>query len=46
VVPRDVWHKLTLREPGQLLHITPGPRGDARPLPAESAGSNNDGQGR
>ena len=46
VVPQGVWHKLTLREPSQILHITPGPGGDARPLPTESAGSNNDGQGR
>lgn len=49
VVPQGVWHKLTLREPGQLLHITPGPGGHARPLPAESAGSagsDNDDQGR
>jgi mannose-6-phosphate isomerase-like protein (cupin superfamily) len=46
VVPQGVWHKLTLREPGQLLHITPGPNGSARPLPAESATSNNSGKGR
>ena len=46
VVPRGVWHKLTLREPGQLLHITPGPGGDARPLPAELPGSHDDGRGR
>jgi mannose-6-phosphate isomerase-like protein (cupin superfamily) len=45
VVPQGIWHKLTLREPGQLLHITPGPNGSARPLPTESATSNNDGQG-
>ena len=45
VVPQGVWHKLTLREPGQLLHITPGPNGSARPLPAESATSTN-GRGR
>ena len=32
VVPRGVWHKVTMREPGQLIHITPGPNGDARPL--------------
>ena len=32
VVPRGVWHRLTMREPGQLIHITPGPNGDARPL--------------
>jgi len=33
VVPRGVWHLVTLREPGQLIHITPGPGGDHRPLP-------------
>lgn len=32
VLPKGVWHKLTLREACQLLHITPGPNGDARPL--------------
>lgn len=32
VVPRGIWHRITLREPGRLLHITPGPHGDARPL--------------
>jgi mannose-6-phosphate isomerase-like protein (cupin superfamily) len=32
VVPKGIWHKVTLREPGQLIHITPGPGGDARPL--------------
>ena len=45
VVPRGVWHNLTLREAGQLLHITPGPGGDARPILVESAGSNHDGDG-
>ncbi len=30
VVPQGVWHKITMRQPGQLLHITPGPDGDAR----------------
>jgi len=34
VVPKGVWHKITMRQPGQLLHITPGPNGDARPLGA------------
>ena len=33
VVPKGVWHKITLREPGRLIHITPGPNGNARPLP-------------
>ena len=32
VVPKGVWHKVTMREPGQLIHITPGPNGDFRPL--------------
>lgn len=31
VVPQGVWHQITIREPGQLIHITPGPNGDARP---------------
>ena len=32
VVPKGVWHQITMREPGRLIHITPGPNGDARPL--------------
>jgi mannose-6-phosphate isomerase-like protein (cupin superfamily) len=32
VVPRGVWHKVTMREPGRLLHITPGPNGESRRL--------------
>jgi mannose-6-phosphate isomerase-like protein (cupin superfamily) len=32
VVPKGVWHQITMREPAQLIHITPGPNGDARPL--------------
>ena len=32
VVPRGVWHRVLVREPGQLLHITPGPRGEWRPV--------------
>jgi len=35
VVPQGVWHQITSREPGQLIHITPGPNGDARPLRTE-----------
>jgi mannose-6-phosphate isomerase-like protein (cupin superfamily) len=35
VVPQGVWHQITIREPGQLIHITPGPEGDARHLPTE-----------
>ena len=32
VVPKGVWHRVVLREPSQLLHITPGPGGEWRPL--------------
>jgi mannose-6-phosphate isomerase-like protein (cupin superfamily) len=30
VVPQGIWHRISLREPGILIHITPGPNGDAR----------------
>lgn len=33
VVPQGVWHLIDVIEPGQLVNITPGPRGDHRPLP-------------
>ena len=32
VVPRGVWHRVLLGEPSQILHITPGPGGEHRPL--------------
>lgn len=32
VIPRGVWHRVVLREPSQLLHITPGPNGECWPL--------------
>jgi hypothetical protein len=32
VVPRGVWHQILTEEPGQLLHITPGPGGRHRPV--------------
>jgi mannose-6-phosphate isomerase-like protein (cupin superfamily) len=35
VVPQGVWHQITIRESGQLIHITPGPNGEARPLRTE-----------
>jgi len=35
VVPQGVWHQITTREPGRLVHITPGPNGDARPRRTE-----------
>ena len=31
VVPRGVWHNILCQEPAQIIHITPGPGGDARP---------------
>jgi mannose-6-phosphate isomerase-like protein (cupin superfamily) len=37
VVPRGVWHLITLQEPGQLIHITPGPGGGHRPLPVSQS---------
>lgn len=33
VVPQGVWHRVRLVEPGVLVHVTPGPNGDHRPLP-------------
>jgi hypothetical protein len=33
VVPRGVWHRIFIEERGQLIHITPGPGGQHRPLP-------------
>jgi mannose-6-phosphate isomerase-like protein (cupin superfamily) len=35
VVPQGVWHQIAVVEPGQLIHITPGPSGEARLLPTE-----------
>lgn len=32
VVPKGVWHRISLREPGTLIHLTPGPHGESRPL--------------
>lgn len=32
IVPKGEWHKVSLLEPTRLLHITPGPDGDHRPL--------------
>jgi mannose-6-phosphate isomerase-like protein (cupin superfamily) len=33
IVPRGVWHRLIPHEPSQMVHITPGPGGEHRPLP-------------
>ncbi len=32
IVPKGEWHKVHVLEKTQLLHITPGPDGDHRPL--------------
>ena len=32
VVPRGVWHRVTLREPSRVLYLTPGPRTQYRPF--------------
>ena len=33
-VPRGVWHNILRCESGQIVHITPGPGGEARPRPS------------
>ena len=37
VVPKGVWHRVLIREPSQLLHVTPGPKGEWRPLREDGA---------
>lgn len=37
VVPRGVWHRVVPNEASQLVHITPGPGGEHRPLRPTSA---------
>ncbi len=32
VVPKGIWHRVLIEEPTQLIHITPGPGGEHRPL--------------
>jgi mannose-6-phosphate isomerase-like protein (cupin superfamily) len=31
IVPKDLWHKVSILEETQLFHMTPGPNGDHRP---------------
>jgi hypothetical protein len=31
-VPKGEWHRVHVLEKTQLIHITPGPNGDHRPL--------------
>jgi len=33
IVKKGEWHKVQLLEKAQLMHITPGPNGEHRPLP-------------
>ena len=37
VVPRGVWHRLIANETSVLVHVTPGPNGEARPLARQRA---------
>jgi mannose-6-phosphate isomerase-like protein (cupin superfamily) len=37
IVPRGTWHRVVLQEPSRILHITPGPGGEHRPLPRQGA---------
>ncbi|HZR12187.1 MAG TPA: cupin domain-containing protein [Acidimicrobiia bacterium] len=32
VVPKGVWHRIEVREPSRLVHVTPGPGDGHRPL--------------
>ena len=32
IVPRGLWHRVEVREPSRLVHITPGPGDGHRPL--------------
>lgn len=32
IVPKGEWHKVSILETTQMIHITPGPNGDHRPL--------------
>jgi quercetin dioxygenase-like cupin family protein len=32
IVPQGTWHRLQLVEPTRLIHVTPGPRGEHRPV--------------
>ena len=38
IIPQGEWHQVRILEPVQLLHVTPGPRGDHRPPDESRAG--------
>jgi catechol 2,3-dioxygenase-like lactoylglutathione lyase family enzyme len=44
VVPRGVWHRVAVREPSQILYMTPGPGGQYRPLDGGSPRDVRDGE--
>lgn len=33
LIPAGEWHQVIILEPSQLVHVTPGPNGDHRPMP-------------
>ena len=37
IVPKGVWHRVLIHQPSQLVHLTPGPGGEHRPLSAPAA---------
>lgn len=39
IIPKGEWHRVHLLEPTRLLHITPGPNGEHRPLQAVLPGA-------
>ena len=36
IIKKGEWHKIDVLEKTQLIHLTPGPDGDHRPLPSEN----------
>jgi len=34
IVPQGEWHEVKVLEPARFIHMTPGPRGDHRPVPS------------
>jgi mannose-6-phosphate isomerase-like protein (cupin superfamily) len=39
IIPKGEWHRVHLLEPTRLLHITPGPNAEHRPLQTAPTGS-------
>ncbi len=38
IVSRGLWHRIEVDRPARLLHLTPGPSGQHRPLPEPTPG--------